>query len=271
MHTPLIKTSALLVSVLFTLLLTGCPQDAKPDIVAGQLTVLPTNPVPTVPAVVSMSVRNDGNKEAGAFAWTVTRDGSYNYATGTVAGLAEGGSTSISFTVLEPTASTHTYQVIVNSDNAFEESDLNNNSSSAAIGFGPTAVDPQVTSLMISTPTPPQNPTVLDNVVLSATVLSPITATNAVTNLNWTLSGTNLTTISGVIPSIAPGQTIQQTINVGTLSDSMLLYSFVFTITPGVTNADIDATNNSASINIDPSPGARAAAPILTSTHLSRR
>lgn len=274
----------LLVSMPLLLLLTGCPQDSKPDIEAGTLSVQPAAPTPTVPGVVSLPVTNSGDKNAGTFAWTVRRDGAYDFATGTVPGLAEGASTTISFTVLEPIASTHTYQVILNSNNDFEESDLENNTATAAIGFSPTAVDPQVTSLLVTTPLTGE-PRSTDPVALTATVISPLTALNTVTDLQWTLTGRAVLksdplqvdptpTKSGVIASLVPGATESPIIVVGPL-DPLHEYTYTFTISTGITNTDTDTINNAASTAlISPTPSARAAIlsrPDLHSPHLSQR
>lgn len=267
----------LVISLPIALLLTGCRQDSKPDIEAGSLAVAPAAPVPTVQAVVSLPVSNTGDKDAGEFAWTVRRDGAYNFATGTVPGLAQGASTVISFTVLEATASTHTYQVILNSNNNFQESNLENNTATAAIGFGPTAVDPQVTALVMTTPNPGP-PFAADSVVLTATVVSPLTAINTVTDLQWTVTGVAVLNfdptqtiptapISGVILSIVPGGSASPTIGVGQL-DPLYSYTFTFTVTPGITNTDTDTTNNAATTPIiAPLPAARAQHLVAPSDH----
>ncbi len=272
MRGPMFRPGLLLFCaiVLPLLLLAGCTKD-KPDIVAGSLSVLPSNPLPTVPATVSLPVSNHGAKDSGSFSWTVTRDGQRGFATGRLEGLAQGATTTLSFVVLESTASIHSYLVILNSDNDFQESNLENNTASASIGFGPTSVDPQVTLLAITTPSS-GTPNSREDVTLTATIVSPLDATNTVTDLAWTLTGVQVesanpsntfatSSSSGVISSIAPAAQVLLNIGIGQLDDRFT-YTYTFTITTGPTNTDTDLTNNSVStITIAPTPAARAALP----------
>ena len=262
--------ASLFVLMPLALVLTGCPHDAKPDIVAGTISVSPTAPVPTVPATISLPVSNHGEKDAGPFSWTVTRDGVQGFATGQISGLAQNATTTISFTDVSPVAISHSYLVILNSSNNFQESDLQNNTASAVIGYGPTSVDPQVTQLVITTPS--GTPSTGQIVTLTATIDSPIDATNTITDLSWTLTGIQVesanpsntfatSSFSGVISSIAPGQIFLQDIVIGALDDRFS-YTYTFTVTVGPTNADTNPANNSAStITIAPTPSARAALP----------
>ena len=105
-------------------------------------TVSPAAPVAGTTITVTVPISNIGSADAGAFNYTVNRDGTPDALTGqaTSSGLTQGSSSTFTFTVTESTSGDHTYIVLINPSGGITESNYQNNSKTLTVTF--TAATP---------------------------------------------------------------------------------------------------------------------------------
>lgn len=226
------------------LLLGGCKEKKQADLETTGITGLPVNPTPGGTVTVTVTVRNIGDKKAGSFAWTVNRDSSFGFAGGTIASLGAGKSTALSFPVTEAEAGGHTYRVIVNSDNAVEESDYGNNDTTIGITFA-LPFDLQVDPLTVA----PATPTTLDTITITAHVTNAASAEGSASGAVWRVQRDGVDRFaSGTVPTLAPGASADVPFTVP--FETAGSHTYVFTIDPDGVSTDSDAGNNSRSTTV---------------------
>lgn len=226
------------------LLLAGCNEKKQADLEATAITGLPVNPIPGDTVMVSVTVTNSGDKKAERFAWTVNRDTSYGFAGGSIDSLGAGKSKTFSFPVTEAEAGGHTYRIIVNSDNAVDESDYGNNDTTIGIAFA-LPFDLQVDPLTVA----PVAPTTLDTITVTAQVTNSATAEGSASGAVWRVMRDGVDSFaSGIVPTLAPGAAADVAFTVP--FETAGSHTYVFTIDPDGVSTDTDASNNSQSTTV---------------------
>jgi hypothetical protein len=118
-------------------LLSGC---LKEDAVKYELgfsnspTWSPDSPGSNEKVTITFTVSNSGDNATGTLRWKVSEDGNDNAYSGSVASVAVNGTATISFSVQKESGS-HTFKIVIDSDNSYDESDEDNNSSSVTINW----------------------------------------------------------------------------------------------------------------------------------------
>ena len=230
--------------ILPVLLLAGCNNKKQADIETVGITGTPVNPTPGTTVTVTVTVKNTGNKNAGSFAWAVNRDDVYGFAGGTIASLSKGETTTLSFPVTETVAGSHSYKVIVNSDNGVSEYDYGNNSDTIGINFA-LPFDLQVDPLTVV----PAAPTTLDTIAITAHVTNAASAAGSAINAIWRVQRDGVDGFaSGIVPTLAPGASADVPFSVP--FETAGAHTYVFTIDPDGVSTDSDASNNSQSTTV---------------------
>lgn len=227
--------------------LVGCTKDF-PDLATGAITATPINPQPGTTVSISLTVTNFGDAGAGPCTWSVNRDGVQGFTGGDLPGLAHAQSTTITFPVTEIEASTHTYQVIVNYNNAVDESNYADNSAVILVTWA-LPIDLQAAPLTL-TPTTPTSGLPL---TLNTTVTNAATAPGTATNVTWSVTRDGIPKYAvGVIPTLAPGSSIAVPATLPTETAGPHTYDFI--IDPDLKSTDSDRTNNTQSITVTVAP-----------------
>ena len=125
-------------------LLAGCNTNTnyQPDVtITGAPTITPATPVAGDTVTFTVPISNTGSADAAAFNYTVNRDGIADALTGSAStGLAQGASSTFTFTATESTSGDHTYIILINPSGGITESNYQNNSKTITVSF--TAATP---------------------------------------------------------------------------------------------------------------------------------
>ena len=182
------------------------------DLVAGAVTVTPTNPLTTQRVTVSAAVSNAGNVTAQNVEWQLKVDGAV-LESGVIASLDAGASTTVSGISVKPYAQgAHTAQLVLDPANKILESSESNNVSSRAF----TSSSSQTADLAAGVVTvTPANPLPTQPIAITAVVSNEGNA--VANNVAWQLRVDGALVASGAIPSLAVGATATvSTANAGT-------------------------------------------------------
>ncbi len=227
--------------------LAGCSKD-EADLAVGVVTVVPKNPQPGNTVTVTLPVRNDGAADAEGCSWTVNRDGVRGFANGTLPALGQGASGTVSFPVTESDAGSHTYLIIVNSDNVFSESNLGNNSTTVLLTYS-LPIDLQLAALTFA----PAAPTTITPITLTAAVTNAASAPGTAANIRWRIRRDGIDSYAaGVVPTLAPGAT--DTISVALPLQTAGSHTYELTIDPDGFSTDTDLTNNVQTLTVVVAP-----------------
>jgi subtilase family serine protease len=212
-----------------------------PDLVAGPVSVNPAAPTDQQPVSVSATITNSGTTAANDVTWLLYVDATV-VASGTVPSLAAGGSVPVSAPNVPPAAlGLHLASLIIDTDNAINEEDEQNNSSAVPFTVGPTTYAEIVASPVAVSPA---TPTPSQSVTLSATVSN--SGNMAATNVAWQLKVDGTVVGSGTIPSLAPnGASPVTAVNVGPYSAGD--HTVELAVDPQNTIAEPNETNNTSS------------------------
>ncbi len=234
-------------TVVTSLFFSGCAKNHA-DLAAISLTALPINPVPGTQVTFLATFANYGNDDAGACTWTVnelTVNGAtvFGAVSGSLPALAQGASTTVSFTITQATAVAHSYQIIANSDNVVDESTYKNNSVALAMTWA-LPFDLQVAPLTVL----PASPMVLQPMTLTASVTNAAGSPGTATGVTWSVTRDGVVNyVTGILPVAAPGAVLSVPVSLPAEAVSGV-HTYQFIIDPGLKSTDTDITNNSQSI-----------------------
>ncbi len=245
----------LIACALISLIFAGCGNDdveidrsKQPDLAfASAITYNPPSPTASDIVTVTATISNIGGVDAGGFRWDAARDGISGFRSGTVAALASGASTTISFTMQETGGGTHTYRVVLDADSVVHEADETNNQRSLTLSYSGSATDLQIAAISVIAP---ETPTTTDDITLQVTYAASGTSAS---NVPWRISRDGVDGFaSGVISTLEPGSPVTVTTDIHTETSGT--HTYRATIDPDATILDDNRGNNTAEVSITVAP-----------------
>ncbi|MCC6317221.1 MAG: hypothetical protein IT361_05960 [Gemmatimonadaceae bacterium] len=218
------------------------------DLVAGAVTVTPSNPSTSHVVTLSASVSNVGNTAASSVGWRFLVDGQV-VGSGSIPSLGATGNAPVSATTANPLAAgSHTATLEVDHANAIVESDETNNTATQSFTVSATPVIDLVAGAVTVSPA---NPTTSDVVTLSASVSN--VGNTAASSVGWRFLVDGQVVGSGSIPSVAA--TGSSAVSVTTANPlSMGSHTTVLEVDHANAIVESNETNNTATQSFTVSP-----------------
>ena len=229
-------------------------EPSLPDLVVDSVAVSPATPLSGQPTTVTITVRNQGNSPAGAFAVQWTPWFLAAPLSAPVAGLGAGATTAVNLSYTYPFSAAFDSTVVVDPANAVAELVENNNSKGVQVVVAPSTVDLVVTNLVAN-----PNPTTQGVLTtFTATVQNQGNTASAATVLEFNLDSTGLVApplapLTAPVPALAPGQSTNVVFTF--TYQKFGTFRTIATVDPANAVTETNETNNRRILDLVVNPG----------------